>query len=448
MKFLLLKLTSLALVAATGAHALGERQALRGLVENDQVLVDLQGPCEDGVKEGRRQVRSLWRGMGEDCNKVWDLKQAANRMSTRKFRDTRGASWQTKSENRCAREEVLNEVNRIEKTCLEDDSSQCSALGEAAAEEVVLGNFCTIARMESQNDEGKRPNWRKQCKNAAYSICEGQITTVKNRWCRSQRMSTSKLRELQGMCRRQVNSMVNGEGDGMQDSDVSADAAVLVSEDKKKSKRKRNICRKSNLKSSRDRKTCRRLRREVCDDRKMRKRHRKFCRFAGFATVAEGAAEDAPETYADDAEIFSDEEADGYDMIIEDIEEELEDEDSADDESDADVLVDEDKKKSRRKRNICRRMRNSRDRKTCQRMRRDLCDNRRMRKRNRKLCIYAGFALVAEGAAGPGTYADDIDIFSTEEANRYDMIIQDIEEELEEGEKDDVGFVAWTFLPV
>eukprot|EP00584_Thalassiosira_punctigera_P022731 CAMPEP_0172575316 /NCGR_PEP_ID=MMETSP1067-20121228/137153_1 /TAXON_ID=265564 ORGANISM="Thalassiosira punctigera, Strain Tpunct2005C2" /NCGR_SAMPLE_ID=MMETSP1067 /ASSEMBLY_ACC=CAM_ASM_000444 /LENGTH=309 /DNA_ID=CAMNT_0013367965 /DNA_START=20 /DNA_END=949 /DNA_ORIENTATION=- len=272
---------------------------------------------------------------------------------------------------------------------------------------------------------------------------------------------------------RQVNSVVSSEVDGEQDSNIGADAAVLVREDKKDDdkkkkkkkkrrskrkrnkkkrsrRRKRNICRRSNLKSSRDRKTCRRLRREVCDDRKMRKRHSGVCRYAGFATLAEGAAEDAPETYADDTEIFLDEEADNYDRIIEEIEEELEDEDFADEDSVVNVLVGEDGRKSKSKRNICRRMKNSRDRKTCRRMRRDLCDNRRMRKRNRRICNYVGFATVAEGAAedAPETYADDTEIFSDEEAESYDMIIEDIEDELREDGNDEIEFVAWTFLPV
>ncbi len=53
----------------------------------------------------------------------------------------------------------------------------------------------------------------------------------------------------------------------------------------------------------------------------MRKCHRKVCYYIGFAMVVEGTAADPPDIYADDIEIFTDEEADSYDRIIDDIEE-------------------------------------------------------------------------------------------------------------------------------
>ena len=81
---------------------------------------------------------------------------------------------------------------------------------------------------------------------------------------------------------------------------------------------------------SRDRSTCRSLRREFCNSRRDRRDNSSICRYMGFATSTEGAAGDAPETYADDTELFAEEDADKYDMIIEDIAEEVEDGDSED----------------------------------------------------------------------------------------------------------------------
>ncbi len=110
--------------------------------------------------------------------------------------------------NRCARDAIDAKVKKIEKKCLEDDSSQCTGLGKAAAETVVLDNFCSPGRTQAASAYA---NYKKQCKQAAYSICEGQIPGVVNKWCPNKRLRNSKLRDMQGKCRSQVNRMVPGD---------------------------------------------------------------------------------------------------------------------------------------------------------------------------------------------------------------------------------------------
>ena len=55
MKLLLLILTAFALVSTSGVYALGLEQpsALRG----SDVMVALQASCEDGYKDGQKEIR-------------------------------------------------------------------------------------------------------------------------------------------------------------------------------------------------------------------------------------------------------------------------------------------------------------------------------------------------------------------------------------------------------
>ncbi len=86
-----------------------------------------------------------------------------------------------------------------------------------------------------------------------------------------------------------------------------------------------------------DRLTCENLESKFCATPRNRGSNRSMCRYFGFRAPAIGVAEGAPETYADDAEVFSDEDADEYDLIIEDIEEELEHE-GFDEDADGDSI--------------------------------------------------------------------------------------------------------------
>eukprot|EP00579_Thalassiosira_antarctica_P016244 CAMPEP_0201944986 /NCGR_PEP_ID=MMETSP0903-20130614/53672_1 /ASSEMBLY_ACC=CAM_ASM_000552 /TAXON_ID=420261 /ORGANISM="Thalassiosira antarctica, Strain CCMP982" /LENGTH=306 /DNA_ID=CAMNT_0048488043 /DNA_START=136 /DNA_END=1056 /DNA_ORIENTATION=- len=162
--------------------------------------------CTQGMKDGQEEVRQAWRNNGQNCDDVWSVENEANRIKERKFPRNSG-NWRTETYNECARRGVDDEVGRIEKECLEDDSSQCTDLGNAAAELVVMDNFCTP---DSDRGDKGRTDYKRECKKAAYRVCEGNIPNVADRWCPDKNMSTSKLSELQDKCRRQVNSMVGG----------------------------------------------------------------------------------------------------------------------------------------------------------------------------------------------------------------------------------------------
>ena len=90
----------------------------------------------------------------------------------------------------------------------------------------------------------------------------------------------------------------------------------------------------------------------------------------------------------------------------------------------------------RRRRGMCgSRMRRG-DRRTCRSLRRDFCDSRRDRRRNRSMCRHLGFRTLAAGAAEDAieTFAEDNEVFSEETQREVDMIVDDYEAELEDSE--------------
>jgi len=126
---------------------------------------------------------------------VWSLEEEANKIKDESYgasdsKDSKSKSGKSnkssskKSYDDCARQGVDDAVKKIEKRCLEDDSSQCMELGKAAAEHVVMDNFCTPGSTHDatnnpissqyQSDESP-PNYKEECKKAASSTCEGQI---------------------------------------------------------------------------------------------------------------------------------------------------------------------------------------------------------------------------------------------------------------------------------
>lgn len=99
------------------------------------------------------------------------------------------------------------------------------------------------------------------------------------------------------------------------------------SSSRSRSSRRRNrfsndMCR-GRIRNSRDRRTCDRIEDLYCSSSSTRRRNSRLCRRVGFPTVAEGVKEDAPETYAADAEVFSEDTLYDIDLIIGDIEDEL-----------------------------------------------------------------------------------------------------------------------------
>mmetsp|Transcript_14036 Transcript_14036/g.21154 ORF Transcript_14036/g.21154 Transcript_14036/m.21154 type:complete len:209 (-) Transcript_14036:164-790(-) len=204
MKLFLLRLTASCLVATSAVYAHEQTStALRG----SDIMVALQGICEDGWKDGTTSTQKLWKKSGSNCANVWGLEAEANKMKNKDY-PAEGGNWQDASYNECARDAVDAEVDNIEKMCLEDDSSQCLGLGNTAAELVVKKHWCTpgAGAYSTPGD----PDYKAECKKAATSICEGQIAAVADSWCPTKYLSNNNLRHLQGKCEDQVDDMVPG----------------------------------------------------------------------------------------------------------------------------------------------------------------------------------------------------------------------------------------------
>lgn len=82
------------------------------------------------------------------------------------------------------------------------------------------------------------------------------------------------------------------------------------------------------------------------------------------------------------------------------------------------------------------------DRRTCRELRRDFCDTRRDRSRNRNFCRNLGFRTLAAGAAEDAieTFAEDSEVFSEETQREVDMVVEDYEAELEDHDDEDFEY--------
>mmetsp|Transcript_10426 Transcript_10426/g.16904 ORF Transcript_10426/g.16904 Transcript_10426/m.16904 type:complete len:250 (+) Transcript_10426:45-794(+) len=232
MKFFLIAATAFALVASSSVHANDDEPALvrlRGSENSEMEKIFLEmskkdDDCEKGYKDGKKKAKRKWENSGEDCDNAWQVEEAAERMKDRNYPNGKSSTSskssksgdkkksddkdkkKKKSYDDCARDGVDDVVRQIEKECFHDDSSQCTDLGTAAAELVILDDWCTPGGTYGASHHST--NYKKECKGAAYGICEGNIPTVANSWCPSKSMSIPEMKELQGKCKKQVNKMV------------------------------------------------------------------------------------------------------------------------------------------------------------------------------------------------------------------------------------------------
>lgn len=222
MKSFLSKLTAMSMVATTATtDALQWPSLLRG--SDAQVDTSIQSSdCEDGYNDGVEDVENMWekKPFYGDCDNAWGLSDAAEDLKEDKYPED-DSNWRMDTYYKCGRNGVDDEVATIEKECFYDSSSQCTDLGNAAAEIVVMDNWCTPSG--AYGAAHKDPNYKKECKEAAVTICEGNISNVANRWCPDKNLSTGKLKQLQDECEDQVNDMVGTDDDDDDDTDRDLD---------------------------------------------------------------------------------------------------------------------------------------------------------------------------------------------------------------------------------
>ena len=180
---------------------------------------EVQDYCQSGQAAGQNEAKEMWKNtpFNSDCNSAWNLQAAADDMKDDKFPDNTG-NWATDSYNQCARDYGVDpEVDKILKQCLDDDSSQCIALGETAASIIVYANVC------GGYSAAKHQDYLQTCREVAYGICKGAINDKIKEQCPDQLpVSTTELNSLMGMCVEQVDSMTGG-GDDHEEADEEAD---------------------------------------------------------------------------------------------------------------------------------------------------------------------------------------------------------------------------------
>lgn len=220
----------MAIVATSSVHAVDESNVLRGAVYKKKDSKTKKGSrsssskcdkkfdgdgtsalCIDGRKDGKQTVDDLWKSMDENCDNAWGLEEEANKEKDRKY-PCKADNKEDQEYNDCARYGVDQQVQRIEKECFDDDPSQCQDLGETAAEIIVFANVnCSVASSSTYgNDE---PDYKETCREVAYGICSGYISTTINKYCSGSNVSTSELLELQKKCEKQVDNMVGNGSD-------------------------------------------------------------------------------------------------------------------------------------------------------------------------------------------------------------------------------------------
>jgi len=208
MKLFLPKLTAAAMVAtASSANAL-QWPSWAALRSSDN-YAKVESDCEDGYAAGVKETKDLWKKgpNNSNCDNIWDFDDQADDMKHNKFPEN-PSNWRDETYNQCARNGVDDEVNNIEKECTWDDTSQCNDLGNAAAEKIVMREWCTPG---SSSYSHGNTNWKAECAAAAVDICKGNIANVANRWCPDEKMNGGELNGMKAQCQDEVDSMVGND---------------------------------------------------------------------------------------------------------------------------------------------------------------------------------------------------------------------------------------------
>lgn len=198
------------MVATSGVHAAAKPQVLRGSLDKEDVLVEVEATCQEGFGAGQMSVWEIWEDdMDSNCDNIWGLEDAADDMKDDEYPEN-ASNWKDQAYNDCARDGVDHQVDHYEEECLGDDPSQCQDLGETAAEIIVFDNVC-VPDMSGSAYGNAEPDYKETCREVAYGICTGYISTTINKYCSDSNVSTSELLELQNKCEDQVDSMVGAD---------------------------------------------------------------------------------------------------------------------------------------------------------------------------------------------------------------------------------------------
>jgi hypothetical protein len=163
-------------------------------------LEDITGQCitieevADAVLEGGEIAKKIWRDNGSDCGFIFSFQDEVDQYHERKCSTN---STYCKG-MRAGLDSIVKEKERI---CLED-SDECIALGDAAAQEIAF-EFCPFGASAFM-----RPDYKEACREVATGICEGAVgIKVNENGCN---INDNNLLMVQNKCEGQVDSMTGG----------------------------------------------------------------------------------------------------------------------------------------------------------------------------------------------------------------------------------------------
>jgi len=159
---------------------------------------------DGGLDAGRTEANRLWRNAGNRCSSAWGSFQNTVDRTIRTRGWDRDGDWRTGAFNRGARAGMKEVVVEKEKECFRDSADECVDLGNAAAREIAY-DFCP--RLGTSSSKGERPQWRRNCRDAAIDQCRGQVSGEVRDECGGG-FSTNELRTLQNKCRNKVLTMI------------------------------------------------------------------------------------------------------------------------------------------------------------------------------------------------------------------------------------------------
>ena len=101
---------------------------------------------------------------------------------------------------------VDDQVEKIEKECMQDDPEACELLGEDAAEYIVFKHVCIL---DYQSNYGNT-DYKKQCCKYGTNVCQGEVSRKVKKFCLNSKVNVKRMLRLQNKCKAEVDDLTGG----------------------------------------------------------------------------------------------------------------------------------------------------------------------------------------------------------------------------------------------
>jgi len=161
--------------------------------------------CRQAERDAQREVDQLYDGK---CARVvdGDFNKRVNRMQDRKF-PANPRDFRERQRNECGRAVIKKELNRIGRSCNNDDGGDCRELGEYAAQNIVKEEVCSDDDDETFGTKDVK-EFQRSCRSVAINYCRSGIQRAKNKECSEENINRTREQRLGNMCRSAVNKLI------------------------------------------------------------------------------------------------------------------------------------------------------------------------------------------------------------------------------------------------